>query len=1064
MFRLNNIICCLSSYVMILYATYSYVKAQNNFGVCCPYAGWDYVLPITITNNGSTPTPPNQQTVFVINTQTPIAQGKMHPNGDDIRFTDGTCGNFLPYYIESGINTPATYIWVRLPSIPAGGSLTIYMYYGHSSAPAAAVPFNAMFPTVLTINAPTTLSGTQSYDWIEVQPGGTITMPANGTPPVFQARKIIFNGTYNGNNLGYPPQSGPGAGGNGVGSVGGGGGGYGGSGGSGGGPQGFGGPTYGTPAGPDIDKGSGGGGSDCPPSAAGGGAISFIGGVLEINGNISVNGQNAQNCCCGNTSEAAGGGAGGGVLMEGDYISGTASISARGGNGGNSDDKEGGGGGGGGRVKIRWVMADNFSGSVNVSGGAPGIGDQSGMQPGQPGTFQRPQIPGLVRSVGTEVPVSIPTAQFTFNNVCVQSQASFTDASSVQSGGSITQWAWNFGDGTTSNQPNPTHVYTSANTYPVTLTVTSVTGCTHTTTQTITVSSIPVADFTAPDVCENNPTPFTDASSGGVTQWSWSFGDGNSSTLQNPLHTYTAAGTYQVTLTVATAANCSHTVIKPVVVATSPVANFSTQNVCVGGQSVFTDASTTASGTIVQWNWNFGDGNSSAQQSPVHTYASAGTYDVTLTVTSSGGCPNTNTKQVVIYPLPVAAFSASAVCRNEVTPFADASSISNGSIVQWLWNFGDGNTSTQPNPSHTYANDGSYQVSLLVTSDHGCSRSITQSVEIHPLPIANFDVNDVCLGTPVTFTDRSGTGGSSQLTQWQWSFGEGGAISSDQHPIYTYSNSGSYVVSLTVTNSHNCTATTSRAVSVHENPTVVVDATPACYGENNGSASATASGGVGPYSYRWDNNSQTASNLNLSTGNYSLTVTDGNGCTVAGTIFVPEYPEPVIPYASPDSMRIIFGDTIQVTISSNYDPNVLYSISPSYNISCHDCSSLQAFPFESTTYSVTATDLITGCRGTSTFTINVDEKYILFVPNAFTPNGDGVNDHVKAYAKALKYFYFRIFNRWGELVFYTDDIHASWDGTYKGKPAEAGVYVYQAKLGYLNGVTREVQGSITLIK
>jgi gliding motility-associated-like protein len=1041
---------------IVFFKTVYLIYGQNNFGVCCPYSGWDYVVPITITNNGAAATAANLQTVFILNTQTPISQGKMNASGNDIRFTDGTCGNYLSYYIESGINTANTNIWIRLPSIPAGGSLTIYMYYGNPGAAAAAVTFNTMFPSVLTINAPTNLSGVQTYDWIDIQAGGTITMPANGTPPAFQARKIIFNGTFNGNNLGYGPQSGPGAGRNGGGSCGGSGGGYGGVGGIGGGCT-PGGVAYGTPAGADIDKGSGGGGSDCAPSAAGGGAISFIGSVLVINGTINVNGQTAQNCCCGNSSEAAGGGAGGGVLMQADYISGTASVNARGGNGGNSDDKEGGGGGAGGRVKIRWADNDGFTGTVAVNGGANGVGGQSGQQPGAAGTFQRPQIQGLARNIGAEVPVSIPTADFTFNNVCLNSQATFTDISTVQSGGSITQWDWTFGDGGTANTQNPTHTYSAPNSFNVSLTVTSVTGCTHNIIKQITVSALPVADFTAPSVCENNPTQFSDASTGGVTQWNWAFGDGGTDNTQNPVYTYSAAGTYNVTLTVSTPSNCSHTVNKSVTVDAAPVANFNFSDVCLNAPSNFTDASTSNVGAINQWSWNFGDGNNSNQQNPSHTYTSEGTYDITLTVTSANGCPNSITKQTTIFPLPVASFNIPAVCLNVSSDFTDASVVNSGTITAWNWNFGDGSTSVQQNPSHTYLNPGTYNVTLTVTTNNNCSASGIQPATVHELPVADFSVSNICLGFPAQFTDISTTGSGSTVSNWQWDFGNAGATSNIQNPVYTYTISGNYVIMLTVTDNNGCIDDNSKSVSVFENTT-------ACYGEADGSATAIPSGGNGTYSYLWSDGTQTALNNNLFAGDYFVTVTDGNGCTVSGTASVTETSAAVIPFAVPDSQRIIFGDTVTVVISSNFDPNVVYSISPDYNLSCTTCDTLLAYPNKTTVYTISATDTSTGCKGSGEFIIRVDEKYILYVPNVFTPNNDGINDDIRVYAKGLKFFHWYIFDRWGEQVFYSDDISTPWDGTLNGKQLNPDIYVYHVKLGYLTGVIKEEKGSITILK
>lgn len=1037
------------------------VNAQTA-SVCCPFNGWSYVIPITITNNAVTATAADLQTLLKINTQVPISQGKMQANGDDIRFVYNTCGNYLDYYIESGLNTTATNIWVRMPSIPAGGSITIYMYYGNAGAAATAVTFNNMFPNVLTINAPSPLSGVVNYDWIEVQAGGAITM-ASMQPVTLSARKIIFNGSYNGANLGYMPASGPGAGGtDNSGGCGGGGGGYGGAGGTGGCGAGSGGAAYGTPNGDDIDMGSGGGGADCPASARGGGAFTLRGCEIIFNGTTNVSGQTITNlCCCGNSSEAAGGGAGGGVRVVGDYISGNATINARGGNGQNSDDKEGGGGGAGGRVKLLWTIQNNFTGSADVSGGTRGNGGQSGQQNGANGTFTQPQIQGLAINYAAEVPVSIPQANFNFNNVCLNTLASFTDASTTGPVGNITQWAWTFGDGVgTSAQQNPSYTYNSANTYTVSLTVTSVSGCTDNTTAQITVSAPPTADFTAQNVCVGFPSPFTDASSNDVTQWNWDFGDGNTSTDQNPTHSYASAGNYDVTLTVATAANCSDTIQKQVSVNQSPTADFNFNNVCLNNMATFTDASSSAVGSITSWQWDFGDGNTSSLQNPSNNYADPGNYDVTLTV-SANNCSNIATQTISIYDLPVALATADSVCEGNATAFTDASTIASGSIANWSWDFGDGNTSNNSNPSHNYVSGGNYNTTLTVTSDNGCTNSLSFPVVVFHNPVADFNTTNICLGLPAEFNDAS-TVTNDIINDWQWSFGDDNTADI-QNPSNTYIATGNYTVQLTVTSSNGCNNAVQRNISVYENPLVNFSSTPACFGEANGTATALPIGGIAPYNYNWQNNQYTATATDLSAGNYEITVTDANGCSVAGTATVTQPTSAFVINASEEIFDIPFGDTVNFVLSTNSESTVLYSISPDYNLSCTNCDSVLAYPNQTTTYIVNAIDT-NGCTASKEILVTVNEKYILFVPNVFTPNGDGNNDDIRVFAKGVKTFYWIIFNRWGEKVFESNDINKAWDGTYKGKLLNPDTYVYKVQLSYLTGKTAEQKGSISILK
>ena len=218
----------------------------------------------------------------------------------------------------------------------------------------------------------------------------------------------------------------------------------------------------------------------------------------------------------------------------------------------------------------------------------------------------------------------------------------------------------------------------------------------------------------------------------------------------------------------------------------------------VNGNSVdFTNNSTNA----VAYSWNFGDGQTSTQTSPSHTYSSTGSYTVTLIAIGSGGCPNdTVTQQVVISNAPNADFSASQFCVGGTTLFSDISSVATGSIVSWLWNFGDGSpTSNLQNPTHIYADSGWYNVTLIVVSDLGFADTATQQIYIEPKPTAAFAVTVGVAGQMTYFTDQSdGNGGT--LTAWLWNFGDGSS-SVQQNPDHVYATDGTYWVTLIVFNS-----------------------------------------------------------------------------------------------------------------------------------------------------------------------------------------------------------------------------------------------------------------------
>ncbi|MBN4051325.1 PKD domain-containing protein, partial [bacterium AH-315-M05] len=234
-----------------------------------------------------------------------------------------------------------------------------------------------------------------------------------------------------------------------------------------------------------------------------------------------------------------------------------------------------------------------------------------------------------------------------------------------------------------------------------------------------------------------------------LVSWDWDFGDGSFSTDTNPSHVYLAPGTYTVQLIVTDYLGCNDTTTKNIVVSPLPSANFTSTDVCLNQTNVFTDISTISSGAITQWQWDFGDGlGVSSIQNPTYTYSIPGTFTVTLTVTSDSGCTDVVSSPVEVYPLPLANFTTANVCLSDSAVFVDISTISSGFINSWQWDFGDGNTSIIQNPSHLYADSGTYNVILTVTSDQGCIDSITQTITIYPLTIGGiiFPNATVCSG------------------------------------------------------------------------------------------------------------------------------------------------------------------------------------------------------------------------------------------------------------------------------------------------------------------------------
>jgi len=413
-----------------------------------------------------------------------------------------------------------------------------------------------------------------------------------------------------------------------------------------------------------------------------------------------------------------------------------------------------------------------------------------------------------------------PTASFSFS--CSNLTCTFTDGS-TDPDGTVVAWAWQFGDGATSDEQSPQHTFGSAGAYDVILTVTDDGGATDDVMRQVSVTPQnqgPQAAFAV--VCDLLSCTFTDESTdsdGTVVGWSWSFGDGATSDQQNPQHTYASGGTYTVSLTVTDDDGATGQSARQVTPNAKPEADFGF--VCTGRACQFADLSSDPDGSITGRNWSFGDGASSTQSNPSHTYAADGDYDVRLIVTDNGSATDTITKLVsVTQPneLPAAAFSSS--CTNLGCEFTDESTDADGTVVGWQWTFGDGETSTVQSPSHTYAAEGTYPVTLTVTDNDGGVSDPPASREISVSPAnqgPTADFTFTCVNLVCQFTDGSDDADGTIVGR-SWDFGDGNG-SSLTNPQHAYATKGDYTVVLEVTDNDAATGQISKPVSVNTTPT-----------------------------------------------------------------------------------------------------------------------------------------------------------------------------------------------------------------------------------------------------
>jgi gliding motility-associated-like protein len=753
-----------------------------------------------------------------------------------------------------------------------------------------------------------------------------------------------------------------------------------------------------------------------------------------------------------------------------------------------------------------------------------------------------------------------PLFEFSQPN-CTDSAAiiQFTDAtvSDLQ----IASWQWDFGDGTTSGEQDPLHEFPASGDYNVLLQVTDVAGCLAFTVADISVSAIPfVADFEVRPNCDpfTFGTQFLDISGSGtnVISWSWDFGDGNISALQDPLHFYASPGVYDVTLIATDEFGCTDTVMQQAeIFEVALEASFTTAPLACN-DPVVTFINTTASDTTLEWFWNFGDGNTSNEANPVHEYAAAGSYIVTLTAIHPSGCVTILNQSVVLPVLDVDfTIDVPPGCSNLNVPIVfNISGITSSGITGAEWDFGDGTVTPGFSTVHIYTEPGDYTVQYVISNLDGCIDTTR-----HPLTIGDDLVADagyafdVCSADELMVDFSLEVSPPSDITNISWDFGDGNGVAGEINPSHLYSSSGTYTVTVMVETAEGCTGSDTIEVEVFAED-VSVDflfGDPPCNTREVAFMNNTVSEDS-IVSWLWDFGDGASSGLENPVhifpgpGEYevNLTALSAAGCTYSfsDVVVVTQ-----VELAGPDSLAICSGESVLLPFTANFgetiswdppeplnDPGILqplaspaettefvvtvediiggqsciqydtvvvevleasaveasaeqyeveegettvlsatpgfdtYNWDPATNLDDPSSQQVLATVFDDITYEVTATDE-NGCTSTDTVNLvvlDVEECQLetLFIPTAFSPNGDGRNDLFRITLEgAYDIFELQVYDRWGEKIFETDDAGEGWDGRYDGKLLATDAFGYLLTI-YCNGESISRKGNVTLVR
>lgn len=616
---------------------------------------------------------------------------------------------------------------------------------------------------------------------------------------------------------------------------------------------------------------------------------------------------------------------------------------------------------------------------------------------------------------------------------------------------------WDFGDLTTqadtSTAFQPSYTYPDTGRYVVTLIANPGLPCADTVKVIVSIYPGFNTDFDLQNACEDEEVNFTDlttTSYGVVNSWNWSFGNGIVSQQQNPMYQYPDYGNYTVKLVSTNTKGCRDSITKIISIYDKPDVIFNTTPACVNTPFYALDNSVTNTGTITSLQWVIdgtpvGNNNILALQDSL-----VNTKNIKLIVTTSDGCIDSAISNVTFNPLPIAvAFGDTTVCARQ--PFT--LSASGGATYQWS----PASDLSNPDSVNTQGSiEQTTEYVVKVTDANLCTSTDTVRVNVNPLPLVDAGSDTfACAGNSIQLD------GASDGSSYYWSPGAHLSDSTILTPVLSTDSSDTYT--LHAMSQYGCQDSSAVFVEMQYPVVAVLSTEPElCVGDT---IILSVSGGR---YYQWlrgdilgpaDTSQQPVS----PPVNETYTVVAYNDCPQFSDtldINVTVHPLPTVDAGDDDSIRRDEYTVIPATSSG-----IQFEWSPPDGLDDPTLLRPEASPFNTTTYTITATDF-NGCQNQDSMTIFVEVVNLLLVPTAFSPNNDGVND-VFRIVRALnveKLLDFSIYNRWGQRVFQTTDLRGYWDGTFKGEPQDLGVYVFYVKVLNRDGDKITRKGNVTLLR
>ncbi len=621
----------------------------------------------------------------------------------------------------------------------------------------------------------------------------------------------------------------------------------------------------------------------------------------------------------------------------------------------------------------------------------------------------------------------IPIAAFSTQSFCLGDQFSLANNSTISPAGGALSYSWSFtgGNPSTSSAATPAISYASPGNSAIQLIATSIAGCKDTMDKVISIYPLPQADFSAPLNCIGAPYNITNLSApvagDTLATYAWSFQNAipTTSSQFNPVVTFQTVDTSLVELITTTIHGCKDTIAKQVFVAANPQADFSLPDICTGSTITFVNNSTIQpAGSNITYAWTIPGGsiNSSTVENPVVLFSSDGSFNISLLARSDGGCVDTVIHALNVYPMPQSSFTAPPLCKNSSVILNNQSTVNSGIIDNYTWDMPQGQPAISHaiNPSIRFDTAGTFSISLIAETQHGCRDTSYGTVTVYRPPVINSVYPDSgCAPFCHRFSDHS-TSTDGSIIQWAWNFPGG-----------------------------------SPDISFSKNTGEVCFNTPGTY---DASLSIVSDLGCSAYKY-FDNIIKV----------YSIPEADFSISKETAGFY-----SPILTFSDQSTSDVLqwdwdFGDSTQIVNGSPIENHAYLS------------ATANDFYQFYTTLIVTNEG---GCKDTIVKPNEINPYYTFFVPNAFTPNGDLRNNFFYAKGMGIKNYDFWIFDRWGLQIWschqdgsnvpydnYGNEGMSSvcrWDGTINGNKVQEDVYVWRAKVTDVFGKVHVYLGSVTV--